>query len=36
MLDVQHVKGLEQHASHPLMFDVQHVTGLDYKTNSSK
>lgn len=28
MLDVQHVKGLEQHAPHPFMFDIQHVIGF--------
>ncbi|KAL9407207.1 hypothetical protein Peur_004179 [Populus x canadensis] len=29
MLDIQHVKGLEQHTHHPLMLDVQHVIGLE-------
>ena len=28
MLDVQHVKGLEQHAPHPFMFVIQHVIGF--------
>lgn len=29
MLDVQNVKGLEQHAPHPFMFDIQHIIGLE-------
>ena len=29
MLDVQNIKGLEQHAPHPFMFDIQHVIGLE-------
>jgi hypothetical protein len=31
MLDVQHVKSLEQHAPHPLMLDVQHIIGLEQR-----
>jgi len=29
MLDIQHVKSLEQHVPHPLMLDAQHVIGLE-------
>jgi hypothetical protein len=29
MLDIQHIKCLEQHAYHPLMLDVQHVIDLE-------
>ena len=29
MFYVQHVKGLEQHATHPLMLDIQHVISLE-------
>jgi hypothetical protein len=28
MFDVQHIKGLKQHAPHPFMFDIQHIIGL--------